>query len=87
MELVAGVPPRWLVTLNDGTNVEVWAYSVQGLSGPEDERDYTFGTLMDINEADQGRFEVLARTPADPRRVEVAIARFPRSAVRSVRSG
>jgi hypothetical protein len=87
VQLAAGAPGRWLVTLTDGSVVVVWADSAQGLSGPDDERDYVFGTLMDIDDADEDGFEILARTPSNPRRVEVAVARFPRSAVQSVRSG
>jgi hypothetical protein len=34
--------------LADGSTVDVWADSVQGLSGPEDQRHYHFGNLMDI---------------------------------------
>jgi len=62
----------------------VWADAVEGLSRPDDGRDYTFGSLMDIDEVDQDEFEILARTPSNPRRVEVAVARFPRGAVRDI---
>jgi len=87
-ELAAGPPARWLVTLDDGSQVEVWADAVTALSGPEDERDYTFGVFMDIEPEDQDGFEVTARTPrGDRRRVEVAVTRFPRVSVRKVMSG
>jgi hypothetical protein len=86
VDLASGPPTRWIVTLNDGSAVDVWADSVEGLSGPEDDRDYTFGSLMDIDEAEQSGFEILARTPSNPRRVEVAVARFPRAVVRAVGS-
>jgi hypothetical protein len=74
------------VTLVDGSVVEVWADAVQGASGSDDQRDYLFGTLMDIDQTDQPGFEITARTPSNPRRVEVGVARFPRSAVRSLTS-
>ena len=75
-------------TLDDGSQVEVWADAVTALSGPEDERDYTFGVFMDIEPEDQDGFEVTARTPrGDRRRVEVAVTRFPRVSVRKVMSG
>ncbi|HEY4854135.1 MAG TPA: hypothetical protein VII22_25390 [Streptosporangiaceae bacterium] len=81
MNLVAGPPGHWLVTLADGAVVDVWADSVEGLTGPQDQRDYSFGNLMDIHPDDQNGFDITARTPADPRRVVVTVARFPRSAV------
>jgi hypothetical protein len=80
-------PARWVVTLNDGSEVEVWSHSVEGLSGPEDDRDYVFGVLMDIEPELQEEFEVTARTPANPRRVEVAVARFPRVSVQVIFGG
>ena len=53
MNLAAGPPSQWLVTLHDGSVIEVWADSVEGLAGPEDQRDYLFGNLMDIRPEDQ----------------------------------
>lgn len=69
------------MTLQDGSVVELWADAVAGLSGPEDQQDYEFGCLMDIDSALQDQFEVTARTPASRSRVEVLVARFPRAAV------
>jgi hypothetical protein len=86
MQLAAGPPTHWVVTLTDGAQVDIWADAVTGLSGPEDTRDYTFGVLMDIDPGLQDQFDVTARTPSNPRRVEVCVARFPRSSVRDVRS-
>lgn len=84
MELVAGPPTRWQVELHDGSTVEVWADAVTGLAGPDDDRDYVFGVLMDVDPDQQPFFDVTARTPTNPRRVEVTVARFPRRAVVSV---
>src|SRR5271170_6707536 len=78
---------RWVLTLNDGSEVEIWAHSVDGLSDPGDNRDYLFGALMDVEPDLQGEFEVTARTPSNPRRVEVAVARFPRSSFQDILSG
>jgi len=74
MEHAAGPPNRWRVLLNDGSIVEVWADSLKGVAGPDDDRDYAFGCPMDIDPAVQGDFEISARTPSDPRRVEVLVA-------------
>lgn len=80
-------PARWVVTLNDGYEAEIWAHSVAGLSDSEDDRDYVFGVLMDVEPELQEEFEVTERTPADARRVEVAVARFPRASVQDVQGG
>ena len=84
MNLAAGPPQHWLVTMADGFVVDVWADSVEGLSEPEDQRDYLFSNLMDIVPADQRAFDITATTPANPNRVVVTVARFPRSSVRHV---
>ena len=86
MNLAAGPPGHWLVTLTDGSVVDVWADSVEGLAGPQDQRDYLFGNLMYIDPADQHDFDVTARTPANPSRVVVTVARFPRLSVLGITS-
>jgi hypothetical protein len=87
VKLAAGAPSHWLVTLTDGSTVDVWADSVQGLSGPEDQRDYHFLNLMDIAPDEQGSFEIVGRAPAVPTRVLVTVARFPRRSVMQVAMG
>jgi len=84
---LACAPSLWLVTLADGAVVKVWAASVEGLAGPSDDRDYLFENLMDVDVADQGDFEINVRTLANPERVGVTVAWFPRSAVRQISSG
>ena len=86
MEHVGGPPTRWRVWLHDGSEVDVWADAVTGCAGPDDDSDYVFGVLMDMDLDQQVLVEVTARTPSNPRRVEVAVARFPRQAVAKVRS-
>ena len=86
MNLAAGPPSRWLVTLLDGSVIEVWADSVEGLTGPEDQRDYVFGNLMDIRPEDQKGFDITARTPTNPSRGVVTVARFPSACVVRVAS-
>jgi len=73
------------VTLVGGSVVEVWADSVSGISEKTaHESHIVFGVLMEIEPDDQDHVEVTARTSANGRRVEVAIARFPRECVRDV---
>ena len=86
MEHITGAPSRWIVVLQDGSEVIVWADSVTGLSGDDDVRDYGFHCLMDIDPDLQEGFEVTGRTPSNPRRVIVEVAQFPRAAVRDVSS-
>lgn len=78
-------PTLWLVDLRDGSSARVWANSC---SSPTAEDDwYTFGVLVDASREEQWSSEVLARTPANPGRVEVCVARFEAQAVKSVVNG
>lgn len=82
------VPPGlWKVTLVDGSVVDVWADSVEGLAGPEDDRDYLFSNLLDVPVSEQAAFQVTSTAQANPERVVVTVARFPRTAVVDVTSG
>lgn len=85
MELAAGPPAHWIVTLAGGARVDVWADAVTGLSEKTAHHEHVvFGVLLDVNPDLQDQFEVTARAPARSRRVEVAVARFPRSCVQDV---
>lgn len=86
MNLAAGPPSHWRVTLTDGFVVDVWADSVEGPSGPEDQRDYHFANLMDIAPDKQSGFEIVGRTPATADRVLVTVARFPRGSVARIQT-
>jgi hypothetical protein len=49
MELAAGPPDRWIVTLTDGTEIDVWAHAVTGLTEKTAHHEHiVFGVLMDI---------------------------------------
>jgi hypothetical protein len=85
MELVAGPPSHWIVTLVGGAQVDVWADAVTGLTEKTAHHEHiVFGVLMDIDADLQDGFEVTARGLVPGRRVEVAVARFPRSCVQDV---
>lgn len=80
--LTEGVrPSRWLVTLADGSVVDVWAHSVEGTAGPGDQRDYRFCNLMGVppDLLDDSRSP--ARHPRIRPAVIVVVARFPRCSV------
>lgn len=85
MELAAGAPTHWIVTLADGAKVDVWADAVTGLTEKTAHDSHVvFGVLMDVDLDAQDQFEVTARALTPSRRVEVAVARFPRSIVKDV---
>lgn len=85
MELAAGPPAHWIVTLVDGSQVDVWADAVTGLTEKTAHHEHiVFGVLMDMDVDLQDGFEVTARGAAPSRRVEVAVARFPRGCVQHV---
>jgi len=85
MELVAGPPSHWIVTLVGGSQVDVWADAVTGLTEKTaHDEDIVFGVLMDIDPDIQDQFEVTARALVRSRHVEVAVARFPRGCVQDV---
>jgi hypothetical protein len=84
MNLAAGPPSHWLITLMDGLIVDVWADSAEGLAGPEDQRDYRFCNLMDVSPDVQEDLDVVGRAPSNPSRVIVTVARFPRGSVARV---
>lgn len=88
MELAAGpAPTHWIITLADGADAHVWADAVTGLSDKTlQDEEIVFGVLMDIDVDRQSEFDVTARGVKPGRRVEVAVARFPRRSVRMVRS-
>jgi len=73
----------WYVTLKDGEVVSVWADSFS-----EDDGNYVFGALVDASRDEQEypNIEITNRTPSNPDRVVVTVARFPCSAVASIAS-
>ncbi|MFJ4592872.1 MULTISPECIES: hypothetical protein [unclassified Kitasatospora] len=76
MDFAAGPPLPWHLTLDGGAVVELWAdgYGVEGGA-------YVFSVLARATVAEQGQVDVVARTPADPTRVGVTVARVPVAAV------
>ena len=72
----------WEITLVDGQVVEVWADAYQELAG-----FYVFGVLADVDEPMQKDLLITGRTPTDPKRVIVGLARFPVDGVRNIHGG
>lgn len=79
VKFAAGPPIRWKVALVDGSVVEVWA---DGYARDGDY--YTFSGLFDLDEGEELPDDalVLGETPSNPSRFDLAVARFPKSAVR-----
>jgi hypothetical protein len=72
----------WEITLVDGGVLEVWDDGYQEVDG-----SYVFGALADVYQPMQNDLLITGRTPTDPRRVIVGLARFPVDAVRGIRGG
>lgn len=82
MEYAAGPPSRWLVTLKDGSTIEVWAdvYCVQ-------EGQYQFESFMKASLDEQRHVRVTAASRQPSSNVVILIARVPASLVESIEGG
>ena len=76
-------PSRWFIRLASGAELVLWAdgYTQRGA-------EYVFGVLVDASNEEQesDSVEILARTPSNPARVELCVARIPVAAVASISS-
>ncbi len=79
MEFAAGAPLAWHVTLQSGALIVLWADAYA-----TEENAYVFSVLVRATATEQVELDVTARTPADPARVAVTVARIPRAEVRHV---
>jgi hypothetical protein len=88
MELAAGPPTHWVVTIVGGEDIDIWADSVEGLSEKTVHLNHiTFNVLMDIDLETQEHFRGDRADGPSGRRVSVATARFPRGIVQDIRGG
>lgn len=69
---------RWVVTLRTGTRLAIWADGFSEVHG-----EYVFSVLVDREPDEPGlaAVEIVARTPSNPNRVDIVVARIPRAAV------
>jgi hypothetical protein len=82
MEYAAGPPSQWLVTLKDGSIIEVWADSYC-----EQQGRYLFESLVAASPDEQRQVRVTA-TGRDPAgKVLILIAQIPAAVVSSVVGG
>jgi hypothetical protein len=79
MRFAAGPPTCWKVELVDGRVVDVWAdgFSREG-------EHYTFSALFDLEDGEALPADalVMGETPSNSARFILAVARFPKAAVR-----
>jgi hypothetical protein len=75
-------PGVWRITLNDGTVLRVWADGFQEIDG-----NYDFGLLIEADGDLPDTADITNRTPSDPKRVVVSVARLPMQAVRDIDGG
>ncbi len=66
----------------DGTVLTIWASAFSKENGV-----YLFDNLADASDDEQARLEITARTPSNPERVMVLVARIPAAAVHEVVTG
>lgn len=75
-------PAWWELSLVGGQTLEIWADAYS-----ETEGWYEFCVLADAEEVEQSGLEITGRTPSNPRRVIVTVARVPQELVSSIRGG
>ena len=81
MQLAGELLSDWNVRLHSGHTVQVWA------DGYTEEADsFVFSALVDATETEQANLDITARTPSNPERVIIVIARFPTDSVDSILS-
>jgi hypothetical protein len=79
VRFASGPPTRWAVELIDGSIVDLWA---DGYSRDDDH--YTFSSLFDLDDSEEVPSDaiVVGESPSNPRRFDLAVAIFPKAAVR-----
>src|SRR4051812_25954849 len=65
---------NWEITLGDGCVIRLWADGYQELDG-----HYDFGVLVDVEGKAPDTLVITNRTPSDPDRVVISLARIPGS--------
>jgi hypothetical protein len=74
-------PSRWRVKLTSGSIVDVWADGFEALEGY-----FVFTALVDAERTPDESILVVNRTPTNPLRLDVALARFPVTEVSDISS-
>ncbi|GAA1846871.1 hypothetical protein [Asanoa iriomotensis] len=82
MRFAAAPPSRWVVELHSGEIIELAADGYSRTDG-----DLLFSILVDATVAEQADVRVIGRTPTDPERVIILVARIPERAVAEIHGG
>lgn len=82
MEYAAGPPSRWVLTLKDGSTIEVWADSYC-----EEQDQFRFESLVEATHEEQRHVKVTATGRELTSKVLILIARIPAALVSSIEGG
>ena len=84
VELAAGTPHMWLVTLNSGAEVELWAdsHTTEPVDG-----HWVFEVLADATPQEQRSVRIGGETTPPSNRCLLVVARIPVTEVRSIQGG
>jgi hypothetical protein len=81
MELISGPPSCWIVTLNSGAEIELWADMFS-----QSEGFYEFEVLVRADLAEQSQVRVVSGPDGSHDSVLITIARIPETEVANVES-
>ncbi|MFF3852870.1 hypothetical protein [Micromonospora sp. NPDC002575] len=76
MEFAAGIPSRWILTLRSGGVMELAADAYS-----EENGQLLFNVLVEADADEQDQMVIDWRTPNNPRRVGVVVAKVPAAEV------
>lgn len=79
MELISGPPSCWVVTLNSGSRIELWADMFN-----QSEGFYEFVLLVRADAAEQTQVRVVSGPDGSRTDVLIAVARIPEAEVAKV---
>ncbi|MBR7831398.1 hypothetical protein KDK95_34155 [Actinospica sp. MGRD01-02] len=82
MEYAAGPPSQWLLTLKDGSTIEVWADSYC-----EEQDQFQFESLVEASHEEQRHVKVTATGRQPTSKVLILVARIPAVLVSSIEGG
>jgi hypothetical protein len=81
MEIILGPPSCWIVTLNSGAGIQLWADMFS-----QSEGFYEFVLLVRADLVEQSQVRVVSGVDGSPNDVLIAVARIPVTEVAKVES-
>jgi len=82
VKYAAGTPSQWVITLKSGNTIELLA---DRFSQVDDE--VRFSVLAEATNEEQAAVCVLGRTPSQPERVDILVAKIPQAEVAQIEGG